>query len=55
MRAGMSADETAREVPSSKIMRYCGDDVGSKGMSITVPERLRPEGESTARTLVPGG
>jgi hypothetical protein len=51
----MSAADTARVVPSSNMMRYCGDDVESKGMSITVPTRLRLDEGSTASTLVPGG
>ena len=55
MRDGMLAADTARVVPSSNMMRYCGDDVESKGMSITVAARLCPEEGSMARTLVPGG
>jgi len=51
----MSVADTARVVPLSNMMRYCGDDVESKGMSIMVPARLRPEEGSMARTLVPGG
>ena len=55
MRFGMSDDGTARDVPLSKTMRYCGDDVGSNGISMTVPARLCPDEGSNARTLVPGG
>ena len=55
MRDGMSLDKTAWDVPSSNIMRYWGDEVGSKGISITVPARLRPNGRVVSRTLVPGG
>ncbi len=55
MRDGMSGADTARVVPLSNMMRYCRDDVGSSGMSITVPARLRPEDGLVLRTLVPGG
>ncbi len=55
MRDGMSLDKTARDVPSSNIMRYWGDEVGSKGISITVSARLQPNGRVVLRTLVPGG
>ena len=55
MRLGMSVDDTEREVPSSKIMRYCGDEFGSNGISMTVPARFCPDDGLTARTLVPGG
>ena len=55
MRDGMLAADTARVVPSSNMMRYCGDDVGLKGMSITVPSRLGPDEGSMSRTIVPGG
>ena len=40
MRDGMSLDKTARVVPSSNMMRYWGDEVGSKRISITVLARL---------------
>jgi len=45
MRDGMPAADTARVIPSSNMMRYCGDDVESKGMSITVPAPRRVDGE----------
>ncbi len=37
IRAGVMAEETKRVVPSSNMMRYCGDDEGSIGMSMTMP------------------
>ena len=55
MRDGMSLDKTAWDVPSLNIMRYWGDEVGSKEISITVPASLRPNGRAVSRTLVPGG
>jgi hypothetical protein len=55
IRDGMSLDKTAWDVPSLNITRYWGDEVGSKGISITVPARLRPDGRVVLRTLVPGG
>ena len=55
MRDGMSLDKTARVVPSLNITRYWGGKVGSKGISITVPARLRPDGRVVSRTLVPKG
>ncbi len=51
----MSAADTDHVVPLSNMMRYCGDDVGSKGMSIMVLARLRPDKGLMARTLIPGG
>ena len=55
MRDGMSLDKTARVVPPSNMMRYWGDNVESKGISITVLARLQPDGRVVSRTLVPGG
>jgi hypothetical protein len=51
----MSGADTACVVPLSNMMRYCRDDMGSSGMSITVPARLRPEDGLVSRTLVLGG
>ena len=43
-------------VPSSNWMRYCGERVGSMGMSTTVPEqRTLPLLELGSTTRVPGG
>ena len=55
MRDGMLAVNTACVVTSLNMIRYCGDDVGSRGMSITVPARLRPNEGLMPRTLVPRG
>ena len=55
IRDGMSDAGTAREVPSSKMMRYWGDVVESNGISMTVPARVGPVGDLVSRTLVPGG
>jgi hypothetical protein len=32
-----------RACGASHMMRYCGDEAGSRGISITVLERVRPE------------
>ncbi len=54
MRDGMSLDKTTRVVPSLNMMRYWGDKVGSKGIFITVPARLRPDGRVVSSTLCSG-
>jgi hypothetical protein len=52
---GMLAAEMERVVPSSHMTRYCGDEAGSRGVSITVPEWVCPEVEYTSNTCVTGG
>jgi hypothetical protein len=45
-----------RDGPNRVVVKHDkGDDVGSKGMSITDPARLRPNERVVSRTLVPGG
>jgi hypothetical protein len=52
---GMSVAGTACVVLSSKMMRYWGEELGSSGISITVPARLHWDDGLMLRTLVPGG
>ena len=43
IRDGMLAAKTERVVPLSYMIRYCGDEAGSRGISIMVPEWVHPE------------
>ncbi len=54
IRAGVSEAETNGVVPLSNMMRYCGDDEGLIGISMTVPVHVVCDDGLNSSTQVPG-
>jgi hypothetical protein len=52
IRAGILAEETNQVVPLLNMMRYCGDDKGLIGISMTMPACVAEEEERKPSSLI---